>query len=1088
MRKFLTNKQTKMRKSLSAYMAFLLLWCAASAFGQTGTVTGTVTDQSGETLIGVNVSVKGTTSGTITDFDGKFSIPQVPSSAVLVFSYVGYVTQEIPVGNNRVFNVQLREDSQSLEELVVVGYGSRKAGELTGAVSTVKAGDIQKIAAVTAGEALVNVPGLFVTQSYTPGANPNVRVRGLGTINDTSPLWVVDGVPGGTVNPNDIETITVLKDAAAQAIYGTRAANGVILVTTKMGKKNERVNVTLNMRAGFQNNPNHYKFLNTMEYGQLLWLQFDNDGKPHQHQLYGSGPTPVIPDYINPLGGVIGQVDESKYKWSKASDVPNLITRANKEGTDWFKEIERDAFYSDLSLSVSGGSDKTTYSFTLGYLKNEGVLKYTGYDRFNLRSSIRTDVNKWLTIGQSVTAAFTNQFGQLTNNSEDSAISWAYRIQPIVPVYDVGGNYAGSRAAAGPLGNARNPLGVLYYEKDRKRERLNLSGNIYANINIIEGLQFRTLAALNYGNLFHKFMQFQDYSHSEGGSTIDNVQMTYDFSRQWNWTNTLEYKKSIGLHDFTIIAGTEAISNFYYEMTARRNNYLDIRDPNYMELSSGIDNQQNGSTNREWAIFSVFGRLNYVFDGKYMLEAVIRRDGSSRFAADYRYGVFPAMSAGWVVSKESFMAPTKTWLNNLKLRFGYGMTGNDQMGNYNSYSTYRFQWDNVQGTYYAFNGANGSQGTTGFRQDLYGITNVKWETTTAVNLGVDASLRNGLSVTFDIWKRNTTDMLYPKQIPATAGRVSTPSVNVGEMENKGFDLDLGYSGTALGRDLQYRLGLNISSYQNKIIKLSGAKGEFLEGGAQRQQVYTRTESGRAFPEFFGYTVEGIFQTQAEADAHPIAFGMGPTIDEKTGQLILGYNQAGRYKFKDVNGDNEITAADRTYIGSPHPKFTGGLNFDLSYKGFDITGQFYGSYGNKVMNYVRRWLDYDQFIGGRSWESLYKSWGSPYLQGKATLPKAETGNPSTINQNPSTALLEDASYLRLRTLQIGYNLGKLFNSSVISQLRIYAQVTNLFTLTKYSGLDPETNSGTGRDATRNYGLDMGAWQTPRQFMLGIDVGF
>ena len=1083
MRKFFIDKQTKMRKSISTLMAFLLLLFATSAFSQTNTVTGTVTDTSRDPLIGVNVSVKGTTNGTITDVDGKFSLTGVSPQAVLVFSYIGFVSQEVAVANQRTLNTQMREDTQNLEEVVVVGYGTRKAGELTGAVSTVRSEDIQKLAVTNAGEALRNVPGLMVTQSNTPGGGSNVRVRGIGTVNDTSPLWVVDGIPGGTVSPNDIETVTVLKDAAAQAIYGTRAANGVILVTTKQGRKGERASINIQLRTGVKSHTNHYKFLDTQEYGQLLWLEGLNDwvnsgpGRTQDnyvfsHQLYGPDPNAAnfIPDYINPLRGVNGQVDENLYKWGTTAEGANLITKANKQGTDWFDVIERPAQYTDLSMSVSGGSTNSVYSFTFGYMNDQGVLKFTGSDRLNMRMNIRTDINKWLTIGQNLSATFSNQNGQLTNNAEDSPISWAYRIQPIVPVYDVGGNYAGSKAAAGPLGNARNPLGVLDLQKHNTRERMVLNGSINAVVNIIEGLQFRTQASMSYNTWLQRNLDYYDNSHSEGGN-LDYVRMEAQWTRNWSWSNNLEYKKRFGAHDFTLMVGTEAIENNYYMMQATRNRYV-LRDPEYMDLTSGIDGQTNGSSRSSWALFSQMGRLNYVYDNKYMFEGVVRRDGSSRFASTHRYGVFPAFSAGWVISREKFMESTRGWLDNLKLRAGYGITGNDGTGNYNSFTTYSFQMSDDQGTYYPMNGANGAQGTLGYRPNALGDPDAKWETTKTTNVGIDAAFLGNFTLNFDLWQRRTTDMLYPKTIPMVFGRVSAPSINSGEMLNKGFDFILGYRGTAMNREIHYRVDLNLSTYKNEIIKL-GREGEFYSY-SERQQEYTRTQAGTAFPEFYGYRVDGIFETQAEVDAWP---------------TMSNYNAIGRYKFVDISGpdgvpDGKIDADDREFIGSPHPKIYGGLNFSIEYKGFDLTGEFYGTYGNKMTNYVRRWLDYKQFIGGRSWESLYKSYGSPWLQGKATLPLADSRQE---NQFPSTVFLEDASYLRLRNLQIGYDLGKVVTIPTISSLRLYIQATNLFTITGYSGLDPETTTGTGRDNQRRYGVDRGQWPTPRQIIIGLNLG-
>jgi len=1072
MRKIFINKQM-MQKSLTTFMTFLLLLCASMAFAQTGTVTGTVTDQNGDPLIGVNVSVRGTTIGGITDIDGKFSVSQVPANAVLVFSYIGFTPQEITVGGSqRSINVRLREDTQGLEEVIVIGYGTRKAGEMTGSVSTVRMEEIKRLPAVTAGEALRNVPGLSVTMANTPGADPAVRVRGVGTINDSRPLWVVDGVPGAPVSPNDIETMTVLKDAAAAAIYGARAANGVILVTTKQGKKGERARLTFDVRTGYSSNVNHYKMLNTEEYGRLLWIEQSNApgfaGK-YQHALYGSDSTPSVPDYINPARGVIGQVDESKYKWALPNAGGNLITRANKEGTDWFDAVERNAKFLDASASLSGGSDRSTYAFNFGYINQEGVMKYTSFDRFNLRMNIRADVNKFITVGASLTGSFSNRNGQLNSNGEDSAIAWAYRIQPIVPIYDVGGNFAGSRANAGALGNARNPLGVLYYERDNNRQNIDVSGNVFANINIIEGLQFRTLAALNYGNYYNKYISYYDISHSEG-QTSDYVNISTNFTKQWTWTNTLEYKKRIGAHDFTVMGSTEAIENNYFETNARRTEYP-LRDPAFMELNTGTGAQTNSSGRSSWAIFSIFGRLNYSYDNKYLLEAIVRRDGSSRFAAGYRFGVFPAFSAGWVISREAFMASTRSWLDNLKLRGGYGIAGNDRMGNYNSYTQYAFGYNDAQGTYYPISGSN-SATALGYRQSSLGNTDVKWETTKTVDVGFDISLAMGLYVSFDVYSRRTTDMLFPRAIPLTMGNVSAPSVNVGEMKNSGFDLDLGYRGSALNRDLNYNVSLNVTHFKNTLVRLSANEKEFIEGDDLRQSRYTRTQAGHAFPEFFGYICDGLFQTKAEVDAHA-TYG--------------SYNEVGRYKFRDLDGNGKIDANDRTYIGSPYPDIEGGINFSLDYKGFDINGQFRYSYGNQVINYARRWLDYDMFKGGRSWESLYKTHGSPYLIGEATLPRAESAR--TESQQSSTAFLEDASFLRLSNLQLGYNFGKLLNSPAIPSLRVYLQITNLFTISKYSGLDPETSQNNNdRGSWMNYGTDRGQLPTPRRLMVGLSLGF
>ena len=818
--------------------------------------------------------MKGTTIGTITDIDGAYTINPPNTSAVLQFSYIGYISVEETVGNRQKIDITLAEDVQMISEVIVVGYGTRKAGEVTGAVSTIKAGEIQKLAAVNTGEALKTIPGITTMQSNTPGGETTVRIRGLGTINKSEPLWVVDGIPGGTVNPNNIESITVLKDAAAQAIYGTRAANGVILVTTKSGRKNQKAQISVNMKSGFTRNANHYNMLNTKEYGELLWLQAKNDGiSNYSHPLYGDGATPDIPDYIYPNRRV--DVDESKYDYLMVEEDGTdtyLITKANKEGTDWLREIERTAQFHDYSIDISGGSENTVYSFQLGYLKQEGVMKWTGYDRYNLQSNVTSDITRWLQIGETLGATYSEQYGDAENNSESSAISWAYRMQPIIPVYDIAGNYAGTRVG-GETGQAKNPVWLLDNNQHDRRKRMKITGSVFAKITPIEGLSIKTLFGVNHNSYTYKNIDYVEKAHAER-DTYDKLIKENNFTKQWNWTNTAEYNKIFNAHSITVMIGTEAVSYDYDFTNAERYNYT-LKNPNYIELDTGIDGQKNSGKPNEWSLFSVFGRVNYAYDNKYLFEGVIRRDGSSRFGGDNRYGTFPAFSVGWRISNESFMASTRSWLDMLKLRGGYGQTRNDQVGDYNSYTQFGFD---LGKSFYPLNGDNGSQGSLGFKQNTFGNSDVKWETTSTTNFGIDATLFHGLSVNFDLWQRRTTDMLYPKAIPDVLGLANAPFVNVGEMKNQGFDLEIGYSGIALGKDLQYQVSLNVSRYKNEIVKLTGENDEFLEGNGYREQVYTRSQTGTAFPEFYGYIVDGIFQTQEEANAWPTAFGAEPTIN------------------------------------------------------------------------------------------------------------------------------------------------------------------------------------------------------------------
>ena len=1029
-------------------------------------ITGKVIDEKREAIIGANIIEVGTTNGTVTDIDGNFVL-EVANEASIRISYIGYLEQDISTTGINTFNITIREDNQALDELVVVGYGTRKAGELTSAISTIQAGAIEEMSIVDASEALRAASGVTVLKSNTPGDGASIRIRGLGTINDNNPLWVIDGVPGGSVSPNNIETITVLKDAAAQAIYGARAANGVIIVTTKTGRRNQKTNINVNIKGGISKNSNYYRMLNTDEYGELLWLEAKNDGVSPNHPLYGNSSNPDVPEYIFPARGQ--NVDHGLYDDKMIHEDGTdtyIIMQANKKGTDWLREISRAAPYRDISIDLTGGSQTTSYAFQVGYLLEEGIMKYTGFNRYNLRSNVTSNPLEWLEIGERLGVTYSQRKGFRDNNSEASAVSWAYRMQPIVPVYDIMGNYAGTRAPG--TGNGRNPMFLLDSNKDDSDNRMNISGNTYLKLKPYKGLSFQTLFGVDYTSRSIRDPNFVDKAFSERGQYA-SLSEEASFSMMWNWTNTIEYTTVINNdHDLTVMLGTEAIDYNYSFLNGSRSEFFSTIN-NYMQLTTGLRGINNDGNRHSWSLFSIFGRANYNYLNKYMLEGVVRRDGSSRFGKENRFGTFPAFSAAWRISGEEFMSSaTETWLNDLKLRIGYGITGNDRVGNYNSYTNFALNYDD---SFYAIDGSNTTTGATGFYQSTLGNPNVKWETTTTTNIGIDLAMRNNFSASIDLWSRYTSDMLFPKQIPMIIGRVTAPSVNVGEMKNRGFDVELGYLGHGLGRDLFYNVNLNVSHYKNKIVKLSNNENEFLAGDSFREMVYTRSEIGTSFPEFYGYVVEGIFQNQDEVNAWPNAFGEGGT-----------YNKVGRFKYKDVNSDGVINSDDRTYIGSPHPLFTVGLNAEVNYKGFGLMAHFYSSYGNKMVNYVRRWIDFNQFNGGRSYERLYKSWGSPHLEDntKATLPIAESND--TDSQLPSTAFVEDASYLRLENLRVSYDLSKLIKSNAIRELHVFGQMSNVFTLTKYSGLDPEVNS-----SGKNLGIDQGAWPTPRQIMFGINIG-
>jgi len=1043
---------------------------ASGALQQEIEITGTVTDaQSGEPLPGVNIVVQGTTTGTTTNMDGEYAL-EAPSDATLVFSFVGY--QEVTVGieSRQQIDVEMEQAVTELEEVVAVGYATQRVGEVTGSVASVNSEDLEDMAAVDASEVLKgNVSGVTITESNTPGGGATIRIRGLGTINNNNPLWVVDGVPGANVNPNNIESISVLKDASAQAIYGARASNGVILVTTKSGKKGQDLQVNLRVKSGVTRNTNSYDLLNTQEYGEQLWLMAKNAGiENYSHVLYGSGDQPDIPEYINPPRAE--NVDHSLYDRQllhEDGDDTFIIMKANKEGTNWLDEIDRDAVYEEYIMDVSGGSEDATYTFMANYLREEGLLKHTGFKRYNLRANITFEPTDWLEIGAKSGLTYQEDWGNQSDNNEFGPMSLAYRTQPIIPVRDVMGNFAGTRAPG--TGNSLNPLFQLWSNQYDQYKNLNPNGNAYAEATIFEGLSFRSLFGFNYNANNNRNINYVEKARSERG-TYDGLSESSSFGLQWNWSNTLEYNKTLNeLHDVTIMLGSEAIENTSRWRGGSRDEFFS-RNPLYMQLDAGVQNQSNYGNLSEWSLFSMFTRLNYNFDNKYMLGATLRRDASSRFGEDNRSGIFPSFSAGWRISNESFMAFSNSWLDDLKIRAGWGETGNDQIGNYNSFTTFN---SSVWNSYYALTGINTGTPMSGFRRAAIGNPNVQWETTTTSNLGIDATFLENFDLSIDLWHRQTEDMLYPKQIPdVVRGQASVPSVNVGNMDNRGFDVELGYRGSALNDELNYNVSLNVSHYQNELKKLSDEEQEFIEGATARDMSYTRAETGRAFPEFYGYIVEGIFQSEEEANAHPPAFGEDGS-----------YNQAGNFKYKDVNGDGVITTDDRTYIGSPHPDFTTGLNLNLQYKGFRLSTRLYSSYGNDMVNLVRRYIDFKMFQGNRSHRRLYESWGSPYLDNNenAKMPKAVFNDEGS--QQPSTYFIEDASYLRMQNLRLSYNFAEVLQNSDFQNLQLYLQVTNLFTLTNYSGLDPEVNTSGMWN-----GIDYGAWPTPRQFIFGLNIGF
>jgi TonB-linked SusC/RagA family outer membrane protein len=1027
-------------------------------------VTGKVTDTSGGPLPGVSVVLKGTTNGTISDSNGNYSLSNVSAQAAIQFSFIGMKTQEIVVGGKTTINITLEEETVGIEEVVAVGYGTQKKMSVTGAVSTVENVQLRTMPEANLGSRLQGrVSGVTITNDNSPGGVPQIRVRGYGSINSNEPLYVVDGVPlvGNldAIDPNNIQSISILKDASSSAIYGSRASNGVVIITTKHGSLGAP-KATFNFRYGIQNWTDNIDLMSPQESADLQWLQFKNDGYKvgdvqWGNTMYGYGATPRLPDYILPAGKMEGEVDESLYRWPS----PYFgIVKANKEGTDWFKEIRNpNAPTQEYNLSLSGGTEKGSYSFSAGRLSQEGSVIHTNYIRNSLALNADMKMADWLKVGENLSVAYSKRVG-FTNENDLNPIAMAERTSRISPVYDIAGNFA----------TGWQPVALLVRAKDNDVKRLRLLGNVYAQIDIMKNLTFKSLLGVEYNNTRSANYALRMFE-SQDVAAADKLTQSYNGMLQYNWANTINYNVSINnAHNINLLVGSESVDYYSDYLSGGRSTYP-FTNLDYMILASGEKDQTASGGFDKWFTFSYFSRLNYDYKGKYLLEAVIRRDGSSRFIGANRWGTFPAVSAGWRISDESFMKDNVRWINSLKLRVGYGQNGNDNVGNYNAYSTFRSDGNE---SYYNIAGASTNSSAAGFHQYRLGNPDAKWESSTTTDIGFDATLfNNKFEVNFDLYKRLTSDMLYPDPKPGTWGQLVFPSRNIGEISNKGYDLTLTYHGK-IGNDLNFNLHGIASHYVNEVIKLNNNPKEILYGNELRQQVFTATYAGIPISSFYGLVAEGFFNTPADIANH------APYKASATG--VDSYSKLGKIMYKDVNGDGLVNSADRTVIGNPHPKLIYGLNLDLQYKNFDLNIFTKGVYGVDILNF-RRW---GLFSGISTKQDLYESWTQErYNSGaKITVPIITRDNVEM--HQPSSFFVEDGSYFRISSIVLGYSLpSQLLSKLQIKGLRFYMQVTNPITISKYSGLDPELPN-----TDLLLGVDNSTYPVQHNTIFGIDLNF
>ncbi|MBS1752194.1 MAG: TonB-dependent receptor [Bacteroidetes bacterium] len=1074
------------------YIAILLcmLLPGISLLAQGKKISGKITNSAnGQPIAGSTINIKGTNTGTVSDAEGAFTITVPGEKSVLIISSVGFDPVEISAAGVNFLSIGLKEKQSALEEIVVTGYTTQKKKDLTGAVSVVDVSQMKAQPVASPVEALQGkATGVQIINDGAPGSTPQIRVRGFSTINNNDPLFVIDGVPFegklSWLNQNDIESMQVLKDASAASIYGARANNGVVIITTKKGKNGAPPRVTFDTYVGTQvpRRESFPKMMNPTQFADYLYASFNNLNDPAQlpgkgsttGTNYGNGSTPVLPDYL--LAGkktghdiTAADADMAKYNYSRVTSTFYQITKANQAGTNWFKEISTNAPMQNYMLSVSGGGQNSNYAISGSYMNQKGTIKYTGFERYTFRANTNFSMlDNRVRIGENFQYARTraNGVGVNVNTSGDyqgegSALGFAYRIQTIIPVYDEGGHFAGTRGDK--LGNAQSPMALLYRAKDNYTLSNTLLGNVYTEVDIIKGLVARTSFGLRYENWNSFSVSYPNPEHSEGSVTSNGMSENYGYNNDWTWTNTLNYKKSFGKHNIGVLAGTEAIKTTYRTISGSRNDYFVLGNLDYYYLDAGSSNINNGSSGSFSSLYSLFGRIDYGYDSKYLLSATLRRDGSSNFGPEHKFGVFPAVSAAWRISSESFMENV-SWINDLKLRAGYGVTGNQRIPAFNYLPRYS---SSQNASYYPITGSL----VSGVWQSNYDNPSIKWEELSSLNIGLDFSLlNNSIDGSIEWYNRDTKDMLYPVPKPSAAvGQGSSPFINVGTMNNKGVEIALNYHyNKPNANNFTFDFGVNFSKNINKVTFLAPSIPQQPYLGYRNLQI-SLLKPGEVFGAFYGYKMIGIYQ-----DATEVAAGY-------TGARIGGP------KYADVSGpngkpDGVIDANDRTIIGNPHPDFIYSFSLNATFKNFDVIMFFNGSQGNDLYEATRQFTDFGLF-GGAISTRLLDAW-SPTNKG-SNIPSPYATRKG-YEMNSSSYYVLDGSFFRMRNLQIGYTFGEKLLGKYIRSIRAYVSATNLFTLTKYTGMDPEVSQMSSTFSAP--GVDSGIYPVSRQYLAGLSVTF
>ena len=1052
------------RKCTFVHMCFLamaMLLCfpasgvnAAPASQENLTVSGVVTSAADQLpLIGVSVQVKGTSNGSITDLDGNYSV-SVASGQTLVFSYIGFKTQEIQITNQKTLNVVMEEDSETLDEVVVVGYGVQKKKLVTGATVQVKGETLAKMNTNSPLQAMQGqTPGVNISStSGQPGEGMKVSIRGLGTVGNASPLYLIDGVGGdiSTLNPADIESIDVLKDAASAAIYGAQAANGVVLITTKSGKAG-KAQISFDAYYGWQTQARKADMLNAQEYMMIM-----------DEQAVNSGNAP--------------------YDWSSYESIYDA--NGNVYDTDWVNSMfQNNAQTQSYTLGITGGSETSTYAMSLGYMSQEGIVggkDVSNYERYNFRINSEHKLFKdsdLLKVGEQVSFVYKMNNGISVGNQYNNTLRGAFGTSPLAPIYSDNNIYDSpyNDTTNSDWYNADgNPYGSMMTNSNNENKDVTFSGNVYAELQPIKNLKFRTVFGAVYTtNEYRSFSPLYQFSIYSFNNTRTSAAQNMSHGLTMTWTNTATYDWTVGEHAFNALLGMEMsrYSGTYLRgTTGMLRDGFDDWDHAYLDngTATSADNGLGaaGHPNDETRTVSYFARFGWNWKETYMINATVRTDGSSRFARGNRYGVFPSVSAGWTISNEAFMEDTHDWLDFLKLRVSWGQVGNQNIDNYQYTAPIT-----SSNTHYIFGnqvGADAQSGFWGAYPSRLANEDVTWETSEQTNIGIDARfLRSRLSLTADFYIKTTKDWLVEAPILATAG-TGAPYINGGDVKNTGIELALTWN-DQIGKDFSYNVGVNGAYNKNKVGNIPTEDG-IIHGDVNmlydNTPEFYRASNGHPIGYFWGFETAGIFQNQQQIDDW-LAAGNGVLqSDPQPGDVI--------YVDQDHNG--VIDDNDKVDLGNGTPDFTYGFNIGFSYKNFDFALNAYGAAGNQIVqsyrNHANSHSNYTSAILGR-WT------------GEGTSNRIPRVTETNINWQFSDLYIQDGDYLRISNITIGYDFAKLINLKAISQARLYFQVQNAFTFTKYDGMDPEIGYGTSDWVS---GIDLGYYPRPRTFLVGVNLKF